>query len=129
MSPDGRRILFTVSAGSRVMVTSTSPGATQRQVAANAVEPIWLSDTEILYRAGVTWHLVRLNPLTGESIGATAVWGSDPRFADTFGWSNRPDWSGGIIYQQGPVGTSAPYLRVISNWVAQMKAAVDRAKP
>ena len=129
MSPDGRRILFTVSAGSRVMVTSTSPGATQRQVAANAVEPIWLSDTEILYRAGVTWHLVRLNPLTGEPIGATSVWGSDPRFADTFGWSNRPDWSGGIIYQQGPVGTSAPYLRVISNWVAQMKAAVDRAKP
>ncbi len=129
MSPDGRRILFAVSAGSRVMVTSSSPGATQRQVAANAVEPIWLSDTEVLYRSGVTWHLVRLDSATGEPTGSTTVWGSDARFADTFGWSNRPSWDGGIIYQQGPVGTTAPYLRVIPNWVTQMKRAVDGAMP
>jgi len=127
MSPDGRRILFTPSAGSRVMVTSSSPGTTQRQVAANAVEPIWLSDTEILYRSGVTWHLTRLDARTGELAGSTSVWGSDPRFADTFGWSNRPSWDGGIIYQQGPVKTSAPYLRVIPDWVDRMKRAVDEA--
>ena len=127
MSPDGRRILFSLSAGSRVMVTSSSPGMTQRQLAANAVEPIWLSPNEILYRSGVTWHLTRLDALTGEPAGATSVWGSDPRFADTFGWSNRPSWDGGIIYQQGPVKTSAPYLRVIPDWVAQMKLAVDEA--
>ncbi len=129
MSPNGKHILFTVSAGSRVIVTASPPGVLQRQVAENSVEPIWLSDTEVLYRSGVTWHLARLDPITGEPAGSTSIWGNDPRFSDTFGWSNRPSWDGGIIYQQGPVGTSAAYLRVIPNWVAHLRSAVDGAKP
>ncbi|MEO8479354.1 MAG: hypothetical protein ABI542_06930, partial [Gemmatimonadota bacterium] len=128
MSPNSQHLLFSRSKGSRVMVTASAPGGTERQIAANAVEPLWLSDAEVLYRAGVTWHLARLDPRTGEPVGTATVWGSDPRFSDTFGWSNRPDWTGGIVYQQGPPGTNARYLRVIPNWGAQMKAVVDGAK-
>jgi hypothetical protein len=34
-------------------------------------------------------------------------------------------WDCGIIYVQGPEQSSARDLRVVPNWVAQMKAAVD----
>ena len=59
--------------------------------------------------------------------GPATLWGRDPRFSDTSGWSNRPSHDGGIIYVQGPAEVSASYLRVIPNWMAQMKAAVAAA--
>jgi eukaryotic-like serine/threonine-protein kinase len=125
-SPDGRHMVFSLEAGSRIIMTSNPPGSWERQIAANAVEPLWLSSAEILYRSGVTWHLARINAATSELVGPATVWGADPRFSDTYGWSNRPDWRGGIIYLQGPEGTSARYLRVIPGWVTEMRAAVDR---
>jgi hypothetical protein len=97
------------------------------QVASDGVEPLRLSSTEVLYRSGVAWYLVRLNPVTGEPVGAPTFWARDPRFSDTSGWSNRPSHDGGIIYVQGPEQVSAPYLRVVPNWVTRMKAAVDEA--
>jgi len=127
MSPDARHVLFSVAAGSRVVMTSAPPGSWERQVATNAVEPIWLSNSEILYRSGVTWLEARIDPVTSEVISTGTVWGSDPRFADTFGWSNRPDWHGGIIYLQGPPRVTAPYLRIVPNWVTRMKRLVDEA--
>ena len=127
VSPDGRRLLFSVSAGSRVVVSAMPPSAWERQIAANAVEPLWLSDSEVLYRSGVTWHMARIEPATGEPTGDTAVWGSDPRFSDTFGWSNRPSWDGGIIYLQGPPRTDATYLRIVPHWIGTMRAGVDGA--
>ncbi|HTS89951.1 MAG TPA: protein kinase [Gemmatimonadales bacterium] len=127
VSPDGRHIVFSLPAGSRVVVSANPPGSWERQVGASAVEPVWLSSSEILYRSGFTWYLVRIDPATGEPAGAASVWGSDPRFSDTFGWSNRPDWHGGIIYLQGPADTRATYLRVIPHWVAHMERVVDEA--
>jgi serine/threonine-protein kinase len=127
MSPDARHLVFSVAAGSRIVMTSAPPGSWERQVATNAVEPIWLSDSEILYRSGATWLEARINPVTSEVISTGTVWGSDPRFADTFGWSNRPDWHGGIIYLQGPPRVTATYLRVIPDWVTRMKRLVDEA--
>jgi len=43
------------------------------------------------------------------------------------GWSNRPNWRGGIVYLQGPADTRARYFRVIPHWVTRMKRAVDEA--
>jgi hypothetical protein len=45
----------------------------------------------------------------------------------TAGWYNRLSYDGGIIYVQGPEQTTARYVRVIPNWVAKMKAAVNSA--
>jgi hypothetical protein len=81
----------------------------------------------VLYRAGVSWFVAHVNPETGEPAGAPTFWARDPRFSDTSGWSNRPSHDGGIIYVQGPAQTSTAYLRVVPNWVARMKAAVDAA--
>ena len=97
------------------------------QLASEGVEPLWLSATEVLYRSGVSWYVVRINPETGEPTGAATLWATDSRFSDTSGWSNRPSHDGGIIYVEGPSQTGTSYLRVIPNWVAQMKASVDAA--
>jgi serine/threonine-protein kinase len=127
LSPNGRLLAYQTLEESRVVVTSFPVPGRRWQLSSEGVEPLWLSATEVLFRSGVSWYLVRLNPETGEPVGAPTFWARDPRFSDTSGWSNRLSHDGGIIYVQGPEQTSAAYLRVVPNWVAQMKAAVDKA--
>ncbi len=126
LSPDGSRMAYTEESG-RLIVTSARAGGRRWQVTPDGAEPLWMSPTEILFRAGVSWYLARLDPATGEPLGAPKLWARDPRFSDTAGWSNRPSHDGGIIYLQGPPEVSGSYLRVIPNWVAAMKAAVEAA--
>ena len=127
VSPNGKFVAYQLMDGSRVLVTTFPVPGRIWQLASGGVEPIWLSDSEVLYRLGITWYLARINPATGEPLGPPTLWARDPRFSDTSGWSNRPSHDGGIIYVQGPEQTSAAFLRVVPNWVAQMKTAVDKA--
>jgi hypothetical protein len=127
VSPNGRLLLYQTLEGGRIEVTSFPLTGRRWQLASDGAEPLWLSATEVLYRKGVSWYLARLNPETGEPAGAATFWARDPRFSDTSGWSNRSSHDGGIIYVQGPEEVTASYLRVIPNWVEQMKAAVDAA--
>jgi hypothetical protein len=127
LSPDGRRLAYQTNDANRVIVSSYPRGGERLQVGAGGVESLWLSSTELVYRAGVAWYLVRFDAVTGEVIGSPTLWGRDPRFSDTAGWSNRLSHDGGIIYVQGPEQITAKYLRVIPNWVTRMKAAVDSA--
>ncbi len=127
IAPSGHLITYQTVDESRIVVT-TFPGTGRRwQVATLGVEPIWLSDTELLYRFGASWYLVRVNPATGEPQGAATLWGRDPRFSDTSGWSNRPDHAGGVIYVESPQQPDPSYLRVIPDWVSTMKRLVDGA--
>jgi serine/threonine-protein kinase len=127
VSPNAKLILYQTMEEGRVIVTGFPVAGRRWQLASAGVEPLWLSATEVLFRLGVSWYVVRLNPETGEPVGAPTFWARDTRFSDTSGWSNRLSHDGGIVYVQGPVQTTSPYLRVIPNWVAQMKAAVDSA--
>ena len=124
VSPNGKHLLYQDRDG-RIMIASFPPKPERIQIAAQGVEPLWLSDTQVLYRSGVSWYSSRVNPTTGALLGSPALWARDSRFSDTPGWSNRVSQDGGIIYAQGPEQSSARYLRVVPNWVAQMKAAVD----
>jgi serine/threonine-protein kinase len=126
LSPRGRLIAYQTSEG-QVIVTSFPVAGRRRQVATGGAEPLWLTPTTVIYRSGVSWYTVKVDPDTGEPQGAPTFWARDPRFSDTSGWSNRLGHDGGIVYLQGPEQTSASYLRVIPNWVAEMKAAVDGA--
>jgi hypothetical protein len=121
----GRRLVAYQTDDSRIMVTSFPPKPERIQIASAGVEPIWLSDSEILFRSGISWYSSRVNPVTGEPAGTPVIWGKDPRFSDTAGWSNRPSHNGGIIYAQGPTQSSARFIRVVPDWVNQMRAAVD----
>jgi serine/threonine-protein kinase len=127
VAPDGRHVAWQLGNQSGVIVTSYPTPGRRWQVASDGVEPIWLSATELLYRAGTAWYLVHISPATGEPLGPATRWGSDPRFSDTSGWSNRTAHDGGIIYVQAPAEVSAGYLRIVPNWMAQMKAAVAAA--
>ena len=109
------------------MVTTYPAPGRRWQVATEGVEPLWLADGALLYRLGISWYLVKLDPRTGEPAGPGTLWAQDPRFSDTSGWSNRPSRDGGIIYVQGPAETSVGYLRVVPRWVDQMRAAVAAA--
>jgi serine/threonine-protein kinase len=129
LSPKGSLILYQTLDGNRVMVTSFPTPGRRWQIASDGSEPIWLSASEVIFRVGVTWYLARVNPESGEPLGPPTLWGRDPRFSDTPGWSNRPSHDGGIIYIEGPAQNSGNHFRVVPNWVAQMKAAVDGAKP
>jgi hypothetical protein len=128
LSPDGKRLLYEDLDGQRVETTSYPAAGRRWQVASDGVEPLWLAPNEVLYRSGVSWYLAHLDPVTGEPTGAPTLWATDTRFADTPGWSNRPAHDGGIIFLEGPAQKSASYLRVIPHWVAEMKAAVGRAR-
>jgi hypothetical protein len=125
VSANQKLILYATLEGSQIIVTSFPHPGRRWQLASSGVEPLWLSPTEVLYRLGYSWYLVRINPETGEPQGPPVFWGRDPRFSDTSGWSNRPSHDGGIIYVQGPSESSSAYLRVIPDWVRQMKTAVD----
>jgi serine/threonine-protein kinase len=129
VSPNLKLILYQTLEGSQVIVTGFPVLGRRWQLASEGVEPLWLSGTEVLYRLGIAWYLVRINPETGEPVGPPTFWARDPRFSDTSGWSNRPSRDGGIIYVQGPAENSSTYLRVIPDWVRQMRAAVDSAAP
>ena len=125
VSPNQKLILYQTLEGNQIIVTGFPVQGRRWQLASEGVEPVWLSGTEVLYRLGISWYLVRINPMTGEPLGPPIFWGRDPRFSDTSGWSNRPSRDGGIIYVQGPAENGSAYLRVIPDWVTQMKAAVD----
>lgn len=124
VSPGGKLVAYQ-DPDSRIMVTSFPPTSERIQIASAGVEPMWLSDSEVLFRSGISWYSSRVNPVTGEPTGTPELWGKDPRFSDTAGWSNRSSHDGGIIYAQGPPQSTARFIRVIPNWVNQMKAAVD----
>jgi hypothetical protein len=127
VSPDAKHIVYQSADGSRIIVTTYPKLGRLWQVASDGIEPIWLSSTEVLYRSGVSWYVARINPATGEPLGPGTLWGRDPRFSDTAGWSQRLSHDGGIIYLQGPAQTSSAYLRAMPDWVTRMKAAVDAA--
>ncbi len=127
VSPDGKHLAYQTTEGNRIMITSYPVAGRRWQAATEGAEPFWLSSNTVIYRSGISWYQVRIDPVTGEPSGPGTLWARDPRFSDTSGWSNRPSHDGGIIYVQAPAETSAGYLRVIPDWVTQMKAAVDAA--
>jgi len=127
VSPDRRHFAWQNAATNQIFVAEYPPGAKRQQVATGAVEPIWLSSTELLYRSSVTWYKVRIDPASGEPVGAPTLWARDIRFLDTPGWSNRPSRDGGIIYSQSLSQTDTRFLRFIPDFVNRMKRAVDEA--
>jgi eukaryotic-like serine/threonine-protein kinase len=128
VSPTERLITYQSIDGSRIMVT-TFPVASRRwQLASQGVEPLWIGPSTVLFRQGASWYAATVNPTTGEPSGAPVEWASDPRFSDTSGWSNVLSHDGGILYVQGPAQASPGHFRVIPDWVAQMKRAVDGAR-
>jgi dipeptidyl aminopeptidase/acylaminoacyl peptidase len=127
VSPDRKHLAWQNALTNQIFVGAYPPGAKRQQVATGAVEPVWLSPTELLYRSNVTWYKVRIDPASGEPVGVPTLWARDIRFLDTPGWSNRPSRDGGIIYSQSLPQADARYLRFIPDFVRRMERAVNEA--
>ncbi len=127
VSADGRRLAWHPSSGSGLFVSGFPGLLEKQQVASIGLEPLWLSNSELLYRSGVTWYSARFDARTGELTGPPRRWGQDPQFLDTPGWSNRLSHDGGVLYAQSPPMVSARFVRFIPDFVTRIRAAVQEA--
>ena len=102
---------------------------------ADGTEPRWASTSELVYlsqyrAAGViaaSVYRTRIQPNARSPVGARELIARDPRFADTPGWSLATTPSGELIYLQSPSENLGFYLRVVPDWIHQMKSVVDAA--
>jgi hypothetical protein len=77
------------------------------------------------YRTGTFWYKVRFDGQSERPHSEPEIWFSDPLFIDTWLRSQVLSPDGSVVYLRGAGQSTASYLRVIPNWVRQMKRAVD----
>ncbi len=129
-SPDGKWLAYNSKDLLRLWLSPLPALDRRYQVSVDREDPQWLSPTAFLisdYSGVPTWYLVTVNPSADPPIGEPRPWFSDPRFTGTPGQSYTITPDGGLIYVQGPARQTAAFLRVVPNWVEQMKRAVDGA--
>jgi len=126
LSPDERWLAYHI--GGAILV-SPYPSLEKREtIVRDGSEPQWLSATELVYWVqGGVFYRASINPATGGLAGSPTVWYQDSRFSDTPGHSFTLTADGALVYVQEPEQPPAAYLRVIPDWVEQMKRAVDEA--
>ncbi len=128
LSPDSRWLLFSPANSGQVLLTRY-PGTGQRfEVTPEGFQPRWLTTREIVfYRC--CWSVFRSVVDDTRAVPTTEprIWFSDPRFTDLTEQAFAVTPDGGMIYMQTPPQQAAHYLRVIRNWVAEMKRVVDEA--
>jgi len=132
ISPDRRWIAYALG-GTRGLLLQPWPALDRRYlIDASGNEPVWRSASELLYTAQERGILiakrVRIAAASATSpVGTPEVLIADPRFTETPGWSLRLMPDGGIAYVQTPSENLGYYVRVIPDWVRDMKRAVDAA--
>jgi tRNA A-37 threonylcarbamoyl transferase component Bud32 len=136
ISPDRRWIAWQAPGALGIQLQPWPALDRRYLVDANGFEPRWQSDGELVYQgpspagqqtATTLWR-VRVAPSTGGSpVTPGVILHEDPRFRDTPGWSFSIAPGGDVIYLQAPGGGEAQYVRVVPDWVKQMKKTVDQA--
>jgi len=91
------------------------------------LDPLWLNENELVYRSGTTWWKIAVDENNSPPHGDPREWFSDPSFIDTWLRSQVQTPDGEIIYLQSIGRNTASFLRVVPNWVEQMKDRVDAA--
>jgi hypothetical protein len=135
ISPDRRWIAYQMVGVTGVHLQPWPAMDRRYLVDAEGSEPRWGSSSELVYLSqywsagmtGAAFHRVGIEPGGTSPIGRREVIIRDPRFNDTPGWSLAPTNAGGLIYLQSPSENLGYYVRIIPDWVAQLKRAVDEA--
>jgi hypothetical protein len=131
ISPDRRWIAYTVG-GSRELLLQPWPALDKRyRVDASGNEPVWRSPTDLAYIAlergvMITKH-VTINAGSTTPVSTPEVLYADPRSAETPGLSLSVMPNRDLVYVQSPSENLGYYVRVVPNWVRDMKRAVDAA--
>ena len=90
VSPNQKLILYQTLEGNQVIVTGFPVPGRRWQLASEGVEPLWLSGTEVLYRLGISWYLVRINPETGRAARPADILGPRPALLRYLGLVQPP---------------------------------------
>ncbi len=131
ISPNGRWMAYSDGAINTIWLERFPPDGPRFQVAANVGEPLWISDARLAFwfvvDGNVSVDVVDIASSGSAPIGRRRRWFTLPGFRDTAGqsWNISPD--GRVLYVQGADEQPVRFLRVIPNWVEQMKRAVDEA--
>jgi hypothetical protein len=127
LSPDGRWMAYMLIGSGRdgVYIERYPRSGPRYKVSIEGgLDPLWLSPTELSYRAGSVWYKARVS---NDGPEQPRVWFDDPQFIDTWLRSQVQTSDGGMIYLRGTGVNTASYFRVVPNWAQQMKAVVDEA--
>ncbi len=131
ISPDRTWIAYT-NQGVPGVILQPWPAMDRRyQVDPAGGEMRWRSNRELVYstnREGeASIKRVLIDPSSSSPVGKPELLFTDPRFAETPGWSHAIMPNGDILYLRKPAETLGYYVRVVPNWVAAMKRAVAEA--
>jgi len=135
ISPDRRWIAYQAPGVTGVHLQPWPALDRRYLVDAEGTEPRWASNSELVYLSqyrsegviAASIYRTRIDSNSSPPVGSKELIARDPRFADTPGWSLATSPGGELIYLQSPSENLGFYLRVIPNWVKQMKRAVDAA--
>ena len=135
ISPDRKWIAFTPPGATGVRVQPWPALDRKYTIDATGREPLWHGANELVYFSyvdgkglpGQTFNRVRMDGPVDSPVGTREVLFTDPRFVDTPGWSHSVMPGGDAVYLQATAENLGYYVRVIPNWVAAMKRAVDAA--
>jgi dipeptidyl aminopeptidase/acylaminoacyl peptidase len=129
ISPDRRWIAIQNQGAAGIRLQPWPARDRVYQVDAVGIEPRWRSATELAFQlpGASAIHQVTVTPASGSPVGARRPLVEDRRFVDTPGWSFAFTGTGDLIYLRSPASDEGHYLRVVPNWVDQMKRAVDEA--
>ncbi|MDX2207828.1 MAG: protein kinase [Gemmatimonadales bacterium] len=133
-SPDGRWISYSDRAITQIWLEPLPRDGRIFSVAATATgEPQWITSTRLatsaIESANARIEIFDLDLNAASPVGRPTTTHELPGFNDTAGQSFTVTPDGRVLYVQGARDRSARYLRVIPNWVQQMKSAVDEANP
>jgi len=135
ISPDRRWIAYQTVGVTGVQLQPWPAMDRRYLVSADGTEPRWGAANELVYlsqyrAAGLmaaSFHRARIGPNANAPVATSEVIIRDPRFNDTPGWSHAPASGGDLIYLQSPSENLGYYIRVVPDWVKQMKRAVEEA--
>ncbi len=128
ISPDHRWIAYLSTEADRDEVfLEPLPGRESRYRISVGLDPLWLDATTLVYRRGTAWYTVRIARSGPRPYEEPQLWFEDPLFVDTWMRSQVAHPDGSIIYVRGSGRSTASFIRVVPNWVQQMKRAVANA--
>ena len=128
-SPDGKWIAYLQDDYRSLWLERLPPDGKRYRVFGGADDPHWLSSSELVFRTseGQRFERTTIAASAENPVGPVRRWLDAPRVLGTNGFSSQLSVDGRVIYLQADIEAPVRSLRVVPNWVAKMKRAVDEA--
>jgi hypothetical protein len=128
ISPDGRWLTYlSTESGQDEVYLEPYPERESRHRVAAGLDPVWLDSETLVYRTGTSWYKVRVRGSDARPYSEPESWFRDALFVDTWMRSQVAHPDGSIIYVRGTGRSTSSFIRVIPNWMEQVRKAVASA--